>query len=72
MKEEQRELQRKLRVLAHARKTGNIRMTCHYFGVAGPLCSGGKAPMRNVTSPGWSINRRPPPPSKTALPGGDR
>ena len=33
MKEEQREIQRRLRVLAHARKTGNIRMTCRYFGV---------------------------------------
>ena len=33
MKEEQRELQRKLHVLEHANMAGNIRMTCHYFGV---------------------------------------
>ena len=33
MREEKREIQRPLRVLEHVKKTGNIRMTCRYFGV---------------------------------------
>jgi len=34
MTNEQREIQRKLRVLQHAEKIGNARKACRYFGVA--------------------------------------
>ena len=34
MNEEQRLVQKRLRVLEHAQKTGNIRKTCRYFGIA--------------------------------------
>ncbi|CAH2409636.1 hypothetical protein MES5069_920004 [Mesorhizobium escarrei] len=33
MKEDQREIQRKLRVLEHADVSGNVRKTCRYFGI---------------------------------------
>jgi len=34
MNEEQRLVQKRLRVLEHAQKTGNVRKTCRYFGIA--------------------------------------
>jgi len=34
MTDEQRNIQRKLRVLQHAEKIGNARKACRYFGVA--------------------------------------
>ena len=34
MNEEQRLVQKRLRVLEHAKKTGNVRKTCRYFGIA--------------------------------------
>jgi len=34
MNREQREVQRKLRVLEHAEKIGNVRKTCRHFGIA--------------------------------------
>ncbi len=30
----EREIKRRLRVLEHAEKIGNVRMTCRYFGLA--------------------------------------
>ena len=33
MNEEQRIMQKRLRVLEHAQKTGNVRKTCRYFGI---------------------------------------
>ena len=33
MNEEQRLVQKRLRVLEHAKKTGNVRKTCRYFGI---------------------------------------
>lgn len=30
----QREIKRRLRVLKHAEKIGNVHMTCRYFGLA--------------------------------------
>jgi len=33
MNEEQRLVQKRLRVLEHAQKTGNVRKTCRYFGI---------------------------------------
>ena len=33
MNEEQRLVQKRLRVLKHAQMTGNVRKTCHYFGI---------------------------------------
>lgn len=33
MNEEQRLVQKRLRVLEHAQKTGNVRKTCRYFGL---------------------------------------
>ena len=32
-KEDQREIQRKLRVLEHAERTGQVSKTCRYFGI---------------------------------------
>ena len=34
MNEEQRLVQKRMRVLEHAKKTGNVRKTCRYFGIA--------------------------------------
>jgi hypothetical protein len=34
MNEEQRLVQKRLRVLEHAKITGNVRKTCRYFGIA--------------------------------------
>ena len=34
MNEEQRLVQKRLRVLEHAQKIGNVRKTCRYFGIA--------------------------------------
>jgi transposase-like protein len=34
MNEEQRLVQKRLRVLEHAQKTGNVHKTCRYFGIA--------------------------------------
>lgn len=34
MNEEQRMVQKRLRVLEHAQKTGNVYKTCRYFGIA--------------------------------------
>lgn len=34
MNEEQRLVQKRLRVLEHAQKTGNVYKTCRYFGIA--------------------------------------
>ena len=34
MNEEQRMVQKGLRVLEHAQKTGNVYKTCRYFGIA--------------------------------------
>ena len=34
MEQDQREIRRKLRILEHARKTGNIIKPCRYFGVS--------------------------------------
>ena len=34
MNEEQRLVQKRLRMLGHAQKTGNVRKTCRYFGIA--------------------------------------
>ena len=33
MNEEQRLVQKRLRVLEHAQKIGNVRKTCRYFGI---------------------------------------
>ena len=33
-KDDQREIQRKLRVLQHAERTGHVVKTCRYFGIA--------------------------------------
>ena len=33
MNEEQRLVQKRLRVLEHVQKTGNVRKTCRYFGI---------------------------------------
>ena len=33
MTKDQREIQRKLRILRHAEETGHIAKTCRYFGV---------------------------------------
>jgi transposase len=33
MSREQREVRRRLRIFEHAKKTGNIRKTCRYFGI---------------------------------------
>ena len=37
MSNEEREIRRKLRVLEHADQSGNIRLTCRYFGIPGSL-----------------------------------
>ena len=34
MNVQQREIQRRLRVIKHAEKLGNVQRTCHYFGIA--------------------------------------
>jgi len=34
MNEEQRLVQKRLRVLEHAKKIGNVRKTCRYFGIS--------------------------------------
>ena len=34
MSKDQREIQRKLRILRHADETGHVAKTCRYFGVA--------------------------------------
>lgn len=34
MNEEQRLVQKRMRVLEHAQKTGNVHKTCRYFGIA--------------------------------------
>ena len=34
MNEEQRLVQKRMRVLEHAKKTGNVRKPCRYFGIA--------------------------------------
>lgn len=36
MTNEERDIQRKLRVLQHAEKIGNARKACRYFGLADP------------------------------------
>ena len=36
MNDQDREIQRRLRVLRHAEETGNVRQTCRYFGLARP------------------------------------
>ncbi len=33
MNDQDREIQRRLRVLRHAEETGNVRQTCRYFGM---------------------------------------
>ncbi|MEM7238347.1 MAG: IS481 family transposase, partial [Pseudomonadota bacterium] len=33
MKEDQREVRRKLRILQHAERIGSVAVTCRYFGV---------------------------------------
>ena len=33
MSNDEREIRRKLRVLEHADQSGNIRLTCRYFGI---------------------------------------
>ena len=37
-KEVQREIQRKLRVLQHAERTGQVSKTCRYFGIGRASC----------------------------------
>ena len=34
MNKDQRVIQMRMRVLEHAKKIGNVRATCHYFGVS--------------------------------------
>ena len=50
----EREIKRRLRVLEHAGKIGNVRMTCRYFGLARswPACLWeiGSTPQAKISS----------------------
>lgn len=60
MKEDQREIQRKLRVLEHADVSGNVRKTCRYFGIGRASFYRWQAAYRRHGEHG-SINKKPIP-----------
>ncbi len=52
MQVEEREIQRRLRVLTHAEKIGNIRQACRYFGIVRPTFYRWKAEYDKYNRPG--------------------
>ena len=58
MNKAQRDIQRKLRVFNHAKKIGNIRKTCRYFGVPRSLYYVWKASFEQFGEKGL-INKKP-------------
>jgi len=53
MNEEQRLVQKRLRVLEHAKKTGNVRKTCRYFGIARSSFTAGKELLTAMVNQAW-------------------
>lgn len=60
MKEDQRDIQRKLRVLEHADASSNVRKTCRYFGIGRASFYRWQAAYRRLGEAGL-INKRPIP-----------
>ena len=69
MNKDQREIQRKLRILQHAEATGHVAKTCRYFGVGRSsfyrwrqaYAEQGEAGLVNAPPiPKWHANRTPP------------
>src|SRR5476651_539945 len=58
MTDQERDVQRKLKVLRHAEQTGNIAKTCRYFGKVEPVSIGGKQSISNVAKLGSSMRNR--------------
>ena len=53
MNEEQRLVQKRMRVLEHAKKTGNVRKTCRYFGIGRSSFTGGKESLNGRVNLAW-------------------
>jgi hypothetical protein len=64
MTKEERDIQRKLKVLRHAERTGHVARTCRYFGVGRSSFYRWKARTSNVVKPGLST----PSPFQRTLP----
>ena len=65
MNKDQREIQRKLRILLHVEETGHVAKTCQYFGIADPAFIAGvrlgEARLINAPPiPKWHANRTSP------------
>ena len=76
MNKDQREIQRKLRILQHAEATGHVAKTCRYFGVGRSsfyrwrqaYAEQGEAGLVNAPPiPKWHANRTPPEREKKVL-----
>ena len=73
MTKDQREIQRKLKILRHAEETGHVARTCRYFGVGRSsfyrwrqaYADRGEAGLRQFTFPGQGVLRGPLPPPST-------
>ena len=53
----QREIKRRIRVLKHAEKIGNVHMTCRYFGLAHSFPLESPAATQNGLASGCAMNR---------------
>jgi len=69
MNKDQREIQRKLRILRHAEESGHVARTCRYFGIGRSsfyrwrqaYAERGEAGLINAPPiPKWHANRTPP------------
>jgi transposase len=69
MKEDLREIQRKLRILQHAAESGNVSKTCRYFGIGRASFYRWQTAYRKLGGDGL-INRKPIPkqPAKKTAP----
>jgi hypothetical protein len=57
MTKSEREIQRKLRVLKHAEKIGDVSRACRYFGIGRASFFVGNQPTNGTVSLGWSTAR---------------
>ena len=57
MGSKEREVKRRLRVLEHAEKIGNVRMTCRYFGLARSTFYRWKTEYDKHGEPGLAVSR---------------
>jgi|GEM_PF-3042256 len=57
-KEDERELQRKLRILQHAEKIGHVAKVAAILGLSGPAFTDGSAPMSATVKLGWSMPKQ--------------